>query len=308
MNELDDTIRAAAGGAARATVAPPFGIVSRRVSVRRNRQVAGVAASVVVVLAGAVLALPGRGPEAVAPAAPSPAALKPLAELSGDPAALVALRDCLATRRTVQTQQGPPRVYHRAQAAPCLAALGYEAPAPGTGATLGTIVIVPDDWAGQVMTEGDTEATAGCWETPEPEGKDVRTLATGQLTGFRWYVVAWTGKDGARCVGFQMTPRGEPLTPESDLDSGPDGALRAFLAWDFFKEPDGSRPVVWWGAVSPEVARVEFVVGGKKQSFPTIDGGDRRYVALLLDVPKGARTTGPVGYDAQGRRVPLPES
>jgi hypothetical protein len=56
------------------------------------------------------------------------------------------------------------------------------------------------------------------------------------------------------------------------------------------------------------VARVEFVVGGVKKSFPTIDGGDRRYVALLLNVPQGARTTGPVGYDAQGRTVPLPPS
>lgn len=148
---------------------------------------------------------------------------------------------------------------------------------------------------------------APCGEFPDPTNEEVRTLASGTVGGTRWGVLAWQ-EDGTRCVGYHVPPDTDPMSPSDRQDSGPDGALRPLLSWDLLVNGP-TDAVIWWGAVPPEVVRVEWVVDGEKRSFPTYVGGDRRYVAAVLSGPDGLRVQHPpVGYDAAGNPVTLPEA
>jgi hypothetical protein len=152
--------------------------------------------------------------------------------------------------------------------------------------------------------------TARCWDPPEPGTTGARTIGTGKAGPTTWWVVAWTGKEGTRCVGWVSDPAVDvSWQMDADNDSGPTGALRPM----FSREGIAVRGtydwewMLYWGAVPPEVVRVDLVDRGRVVgTLKVVDGGDRQYVAGAVHAPD-KRHGEPVAYDAQGRRVAMPE-
>lgn len=300
MTDLDTGLRAAVDGATAATVAPPFAAVERRARARRNRQVAGVAAGIVAVLAAGALALPRDEARTVAPVTGT--GLKPAEEFETDTEAQAAYNRCLRRHAKTYPAGQPDLMYLLSDSDACFREVGYE-PARGMMVSVGGVAYV----GLYLGDESEDAETARCWTPPEPGAAGSRTIASGHHAAHDWYVQAWTGPDETRCIGWRLDPAVESMSMDRDNDTGPAGALDAKLSWDLLSNTKVTDAVIWWGAVAPEVVRLEFTLGGEAISYDTVDGGDRRYVGIVLAYPDGTKHADPVGYDAQGRRVTLPD-
>lgn len=261
MSDFDD-LAAAVDGAARATVAPPFGTIERRARARRHRHLAGATVALVALLTAGALAAPGGGPRSMEPAGPG-------ATASPRPRYIIACVD------------GKP-----VDSLPC------------------NTTVSPLDGGSE-----DAE-TARCWDPAEPGTAGSRTIGTGKAGTTTWWIVAWTGKEGTNCVGWVSDPPVEvSWQMDVDNDSGPAGALRPVLSREGIavRGAEDWEWMLYWGAVPPEVVRVDLAEKGRTLgTLKLVDGGDRKYVAGTVQAPDG-RHGEPVAYDAQGRRVPLPE-
>ncbi|HWL34681.1 MAG TPA: hypothetical protein VNQ77_00670 [Frankiaceae bacterium] len=168
----------------------------------------------------------------------------------------------------------------------------------------GAIIVPPGD-------DGAEDAgTTRCWDPAEPGTAGSRTIGTGKAGRTTWWVVAWTGKEGTNCVGWVSDPPVEvSWQMDADNDSGPTGALKPVLSREGIPVKGAAdwEWMLYWGAVPPEVVRIELVDKGRiVGTLKLVDGGDRKYVAGTVQAPD-ERHGVPVAYDAQGRRVDIPD-
>jgi hypothetical protein len=295
MSDFDDDLRRAVAGAAAGTVAPPFAAVERRARARRNRQAAAVAASVVAVLAGVALAVSGRGVPAVQPAGPATVSptgasgwLKPANELHMDVQAQAEIGRCVEFRKTLPSTF-PDKMKPSTDWIECHRQAGFEAP--------------PFNGQVNVRTE---PADHACAAMPATGAHGTRTIAGGVGPDRRWFVLAWDGMDGAKCVGLRIEPP-DGAWVEKAVDTGRAGALRPVLSRDAVSEDEPLKPYLYWGAVPAEVVRVVLTAGGTELDGTPVLDGDRGYVAVYQQVPADDLATVELAaYDAQGRRVPVP--
>jgi hypothetical protein len=275
MNDYADHIRDAVAAAAARTVAPPFAGVEHRARARHLRRTGALVTVVVLALVGTAVALPRDGRDTVPPVA-GPGTLKPATQYRNDPAAVAAVRACLAALETpvpnrphlMQLPDGAvERCYHEA---------GYETPVPA-------------------QQPPDPEA---CVRAPAGD-----LVAEGTAGTHRWAVHAGTGNGGVACVTYTLdgTVRGRL---NEGTDASPNGGSEIDLLYSLPAPYD--RWNILYGTLPAGVTRAVWTVDGKTYEVParTLPASAARpFYAFVARTTGTSMTFSYVAYDAGGTEV-----